>query len=252
LTPQLNREVAIAKRRQPLHQAVQEEIKAYIIRHSLGPGDPLPPETELAQQLGVGRNSIREAVKSLEAVGILEARPGSGLFVRGFSFAAILSNLPYGMAFRVRELTDLLEVRAYLEHATVERVLKSVTPGQLAKLRDLLEQMRQDAVRGAYSADDDRLFHQALYENIDNRLLVEIMDIFWVVLQQVQQHNPLPAPFDPIDTYRRHATIVEAIESNDVHAMWAAFHRQYIGIEARLQAFREYRSRMADSRTTPQ
>jgi DNA-binding FadR family transcriptional regulator len=235
----------------PLYQSVQEEIKSYIIRNSLGPGDPLPPEAELAQQLGVGRNSVREAVKSLEAVGILEARPGSGLFVRGFSFASILSNLPYGMAFRVKELTELLEIRAYLEHATVERVLNAATPEQLASLGSLLERMRQDAERGAYSADDDRLFHQMLYENIDNRLLVEIMDIFWVVLQQVQQHNPLPAPFDPMDTYQRHARIVEALEGRDVHAMWAAFHRQYIGIEARIRAFHAYRSRVADSRATP-
>jgi DNA-binding FadR family transcriptional regulator len=241
----------ITRRRQPLYRAAQEEIKAYIIHHSLGPGDPLPPEAELAQQLGIGRNSIREAVKALEAVGILEARPGSGLFVRGFSFAAILNNLPYGMAFRVKELTDLLEVRACLEHSTVERVLQFVTPEQLARLRDLLDRMRQDAERGAYSADDDRLFHQTLYENLENRLLVEIMDIFWVVLQQVQQHNPLPAPFDPMDTFRRHARIVEALASGDVHAMWAAFHRQYVGIEARIRAFQEYRSSTAAGSAAP-
>jgi DNA-binding FadR family transcriptional regulator len=251
LTIQLDRKTGITRRRQPLYQAAQEEIKAYIIRHSLGPGDPLPPETELAQQLGIGRNSVREAVRSLEAVGILETRQGSGLFVRGFSFSSILSNLPYGMVFQVKELTNILEVRSYLEHATVERVLKSATPEQLTRLHDLLERMRQEAERGAYSADDDRLFHQILYESVDNRLLVEIMDIFWVVLQQVQQHNPLPAPFDPMDTYRRHARIVEALENHDVQAMRAAFHRQYIGIEARLHAFHKHRSSIVESCTTP-
>ncbi len=73
------------KRPQFLYQAVQDEVKAYILEQSLMPGDALPPETELAEQLGVSRNSVREAIKSLETLGIVEARTGAGLFVRNFS-----------------------------------------------------------------------------------------------------------------------------------------------------------------------
>ncbi|HZQ05535.1 MAG TPA: GntR family transcriptional regulator, partial [Anaerolineae bacterium] len=87
------------KRRQLLYQTVQEEIKNYIIENELRAGDPLPTEGELARQLDISRNSVREAVKSLEALGILEARSGSGLFVRNFNFDSILDNLPYGIMF---------------------------------------------------------------------------------------------------------------------------------------------------------
>ncbi len=229
--------MGVLRRSQPLHAAAQEEIKSYIIRHSLRPGDPLPPETELAQRLGISRNSVREAVKSLEAVGVLETRPGSGLFVRGFSFDSILDNLPYGMMFDAKELSDLLEVRSYLEHATVERVMKMVSPEQLDRLHSVLDEMRVAAGEGAYSADDDRRFHQALYENVDNQILVRMMDIFWVVLQRVQQENAIPMPSDPMDTYSRHSKIVEALENRDVQAMRAAIHRQHVGIEARLKDF---------------
>jgi DNA-binding FadR family transcriptional regulator len=62
------------KRKQMLYQVVQDEVKSYILRNDLKAGDPLPPETELAQQLDVSRNSVREAVKGLEALGILETR----------------------------------------------------------------------------------------------------------------------------------------------------------------------------------
>ena len=65
-------------RGQLLYQAVQDEIKSYIVQYSLKPGDLLPPEAELAQQLGVSRNSVREAVKSLETLGIIESRPRHG------------------------------------------------------------------------------------------------------------------------------------------------------------------------------
>lgn len=242
-TPSVLR-AGVLKRKQSLYQVAQEEIKAYILRHSLKPGDPLPPESELAQRLGIGRNSVREAVKALEALGILETRQGSGLFVRGFSFDAILSNLPYSLVFQVKELTDLLEVRSYLEHATVERVLKGATPEQLAKLHGLLDRMRRDAEGGIYSAEDDRQFHQTLYENVDNRVLVGIMDVFWGLLLQVQQQqrDAIPEPSDPMDTYRRHAQIVQALEKRDVQAMRAAFHGQHVGIETRLRAYQEHRA----------
>src|SRR6266567_958567 len=97
-------------RKKLLYQAVQEEIKSYILKHRLVPGDAIPTEHELAQQLDISRNSVREAVKSLEALGILESRAGSGLYVRSFSFDSILNNLPYGLLFDLKVLMDLVEV----------------------------------------------------------------------------------------------------------------------------------------------
>src|SRR5690606_27853305 len=69
-----------------LHVTVQESLKQYIEDNRLKAGDPLPPETFLAQQLGVGRNSMREAIKALESLGIVETRRGVGVFVKEFSF----------------------------------------------------------------------------------------------------------------------------------------------------------------------
>src|SRR5262245_44382404 len=120
-------------RKEHLYKSVQEEIKAYILEHGLKAGDPLPPETELSQQLYVSRNSVREAVKSLEALGILEARPGAGLFVRAFSFDPLLENLGYGLLFDLKQLSDLLEVRALLEIGMVPRVVKMATPEQIRR-----------------------------------------------------------------------------------------------------------------------
>jgi DNA-binding FadR family transcriptional regulator len=81
--------------KQPLYKVVQEEIKSYIVRHELKPGDPIPNEMELIRMFGVSRTVIREAVKSLEALSILEVRAGSGLFLRNFSFDPIFDHLAY-------------------------------------------------------------------------------------------------------------------------------------------------------------
>src|SRR5262245_20091689 len=135
----------VLRRKEHLYKSVQEEIKDFIIEHALKPGDALPPETELSRQLNVSRNSVREAVKSLEALGILEARTGAGLFVSAFSFDPLLNNLGYGLLFDLKQLSDLLEIRILMECGMVERVVQSVTPEQLKRLRQVLARMREGA-----------------------------------------------------------------------------------------------------------
>jgi DNA-binding FadR family transcriptional regulator len=85
-------------RRLPLYRQAQEQLKLFIARRELRPGDPLPSEGALAEDLGMSRLVLREATKSLEALGIVEARHGEGVFVSAFSFEPILDNLPYGFA----------------------------------------------------------------------------------------------------------------------------------------------------------
>jgi DNA-binding FadR family transcriptional regulator len=85
-----------ALKRTPLLHQSQEEIKSYIVDHQLKPGDSVPSESELARLLNISRNSVREAVKSLKVPGIVESKPGSGLFVKDFSFGSIINNLPSG------------------------------------------------------------------------------------------------------------------------------------------------------------
>jgi DNA-binding FadR family transcriptional regulator len=223
------------RRKRLLYQLAQEEIKSYIIEHSLKPGDPLPPETDLAQQLGIGRNSVREAVKSLEALGILEARPGAGLFVRTFSFDSILDNLAYGLHFEIKRLADVLEVRYHIEYGMVPRVIESQTPEQLQRLRGMLAKMRTVAERGQYSAEYDETFHRLLHENDNNSVLLKILDIFWAIYRQAQEKVSMPEPADPLDTYQRHADLVQALEMRDIGAMQTAMARHRKGVDTRVR-----------------
>jgi DNA-binding FadR family transcriptional regulator len=227
------------KRKQLIYQVVQEEIKSYIVQNSLKPDDPLPPETEVAEQLGVSRNSVREAVKSLESLGIIEARPGAGLFVKDFSFSHLLDNMAYGMLFDIRQLSDILEVRFHLEYGMIQKAIGGVTPVQLERLHDLLRQMKSVAEAGGYSAEYDRAFHQILWENCGNALVGKIVDIFWGVFQQAQQRADIPPPVDPIDTYQRHVDITAALAQKDVPALQAAMVGHYIGIQTRLEQLQD-------------
>jgi DNA-binding FadR family transcriptional regulator len=191
-----------ALKRTPLAFQIQEAIKSYVLENQLRSGDALPSESEFARQLNTGRNSVREAVKSLEVLGIIETRRGSGLFVKAFTFDAIIDNLPYGLLFDVKNITDLIEVRAHLEYGMVNRVVQEVTPEQLETLDEILERMRSAAEEGRYSVEDDRAFHEALYVNVDNPVLLRVLAVGWLVVQRARELAHLSDPYDLHETVR--------------------------------------------------
>ncbi|MBI5929727.1 MAG: FadR family transcriptional regulator [Chloroflexi bacterium] len=226
------------KHRLPLYKVLQQEIKDYIVRNALKPGDQLPSEIELAHQLGVSRNSVREAVKALEMLDIVEGRSGAGLFVGSFSFNALLDSFGYGIMFNLTELSDILEVRFHVEYGMIPRAIEAVTPEQISDLRVIVDQMHSAAQVGSYSAEHDRLFHQTLWANVDNSVVGKILDVFWGIFYQARQQISLPEPRDLMRTYERHARILEALETRDIKTMQESMIFHYEGIKDRLKYIR--------------
>ena len=155
---------AMSLHRLPLYQQLQSLICGYITENKLRPDDPLPAEGDLAELFGVSRNSVREAVKSLQVLGVLVSRPGSGLFVGEFSFDPIVDNLPYAIVVDYRDLADLLEVRRTLEVGMVDQIVSSRTDEQIDELGEIIEKWKWAITKDneAYPADLDRAFHAAL------------------------------------------------------------------------------------------
>ncbi len=109
-----------------LSRAIQDQIKQYITERRLRPGDALPPETQLAADLGVSRGSVREAIKALESLGIVEVRHGNGIFVREFNFDSVLELLSYGLVFDRSKITEILQIRKWLEAAAIGEAVKLI------------------------------------------------------------------------------------------------------------------------------
>ncbi len=230
------------KRPQFLYQAVQDEVKAFIIEQALVPGDALPPETELAEQLGVSRNSVREAIKSLETLGIVEARTGAGLFVRNFSFDPLLENLAYGMMFDLKDLADILEVRFHIEHSMIDQAVAAVTDDQLEQFHAILERMQTILGQGKDYPEEDRLFHRTLWANVRNRSVGKIVDVFWMVFSQARQRTPIPSNPDPKEIYQWHEAIVDSLAARDIDAARVAIVQHYGNIQSVLEEMRVQRS----------
>src|SRR5688572_1855652 len=195
-----------------LHQATQQAIRHYIVANRLRPNDPLPPEGELAEQFGVSRTSVREAVKALESLGVLEARARVGLFVGSFSLDRVLDNLAYSLLVDRDSVVELLQVREHLEASFIPLVAARATPNQLRALRSVVDRMGACAVRGEAFVEEDRFFHRALYEPLRNQLLIKLVDVFWTVFRRLQQDALVEDDPDPVRAWEDHRRIVEALE----------------------------------------
>lgn len=216
-----------------LHHSVQAALREFIAANHLRPGDPLPSEGDLANQLGVSRNSVREAVKALESTGVVETRRGSGVFVASFSFETLLSHLPYAMMEDLRELSDLLQVRQVLETGLIGVALRAMTPERVSDLRRILDAMRERAQAGSGFPEQDRAFHAALLAGTGNGVVLGLLDIFWLAWNRAAETVDIRDP-DPLLTYRDHVAIVDAVEAGDEAAAADALRRHYDGILRRL------------------
>lgn len=216
-----------------VHLIAQERIREFILANRLAPQAPLPPEGELAKRLGISRNSVREAVKALASLGVVESRQGSGLFVGSFTFDALIDILPYGLHGDLSELRDFLAVRRLLETGMANTVIDLVDYEQLAALRGILDRMKSVAESGAAFPEEDRAFHLELNSRIGNRVITRLIDIFW------QAHHRAAASSDIVDhnpelTYMWHEAIYAALVSRQAEELRSTLDRHYDGIYERL------------------
>ncbi len=203
---------------QTLQEAVIKQLKEYILAAGLRAGDRLPTEEELARHLGVSRTAIREALRALEALGIITVRHGSGRYVQDFSFQPILDNLAYSIFYDVHTFEELLDVRAKLEAGFLEDAIEHMTQETIEKLRSIVKRMQDmidHNVPKEALLEEDISFHRTLYENVYNSLFIKLLDIFWHVQKQLRSRVSHEAE-DRSLFVKQHAALVDALEARDV------------------------------------
>jgi DNA-binding FadR family transcriptional regulator len=220
-----------------LQQAIQEQIKRFIIEQHLESGAELPGETEFASHLGVSRNAIREALKVLQTLDIVETRHGQGSFVGRFSLNALADGLAFRILFDVkrnlRTLRELLEVRQVLECGLVSRLAGQVTTEHLARLNDLVQAMNAKALQGQIFPEEDRAFHVALYQPIGNHLMLQILQAFWDAFHSVRDLLPgnVQSPIAAVEVHQR---IIDTLQAGDGSAAAEAMAAHFAEIQTRL------------------
>jgi DNA-binding FadR family transcriptional regulator len=214
-------------------------MKSYILERGLKAGDPLPNEQELMAQLGVGRHPLREAMKALQAVGIIEIRHGYGTYVGEVS----LQSLEDGLAFRMtqsmagdlKDVRDVLDVREALEVGMADRVIEHYRGEGLEQLGEIVETMEEMAERGETFAEQDLAFHRTLYQPLDNQLIIDLLSVFWRTFAEVNDRLP-GDHYTPADAARWHRNLLEAIRRDSAGDFTHAMKDHFTGIRVRFDA----------------
>lgn len=218
-------------------KALQDAIKRLIVERGLAPGSPLPTELELMRELGVSRNRLREAMKALQALGIVEIRHGYGTYVGSLSLAALAAGLEFRTSLSVtgdlRDVRDLLQVREVLETGLSPQVLAAADRLDDARLERAVATMEENAERGKHSPEADWLFHETLYEPLENALVTQLLQVFWSVFNKLSDQLSRTTE-DPRVTARWHRAILVALRARDAEALRVAMEEHFDGIRARL------------------
>ncbi|MFG1945345.1 FadR/GntR family transcriptional regulator [Nonomuraea sp. NPDC048826] len=215
-----------------------ERLKQYILHNRLRPGDALPTEAELCAAVGASRSSVREAIKTLTALDIVEVRHGHGTYVGGMSLAALVESLSFrGLLSRAddfRVLSELVEVRQTLEQGLAEAVIAALDEGVLDELDRLADEMDARARAGEAFIEQDRAFHLTLMKPLGNDLIIQLTAAFWDVHAIVAPAVPT-TPESVRETVAAHRAIARAARAQDPPAFAAAVAAHYAPVRGHLR-----------------
>jgi DNA-binding FadR family transcriptional regulator len=213
--------VAVENRR--LYRQIADQIAALIESGEYGIGERLPPERDLAKQLGVSRPSVREALIALEVEGFVEVRVGSGVYVMGSKSPAHADVLPADSG-----PFELIRARWLIEAECAALASKHATKAQVRAMEEALDQMAEDCRRGSMPLASDRQFHLRIAEASGNSALALVVKTLWdqrtgPLFLRLEHHFDTPALWTV--AIREHREILAAIARGDATASRAAMRR---------------------------
>lgn len=196
---------------------VYDQIRGMIQNGQLSPGEQLMPERELAELLGVGRSSIREALLKLECLGMVDQRHGEGTFVR--SSAENDLNPAFETFLKNHEsIYDLMEVRFVLEAWAASTAAERANPDQIAQMRSCLEEMAKAKLKGKIGYELNLEFHRLISVATHNTILIHVTNALSGWFQQVTAEVYVKMYEDPQIQdilFLQHQAIVTAIEKRN-------------------------------------
>lgn len=153
---------------------ILKEIDEIIMKDQLKPGDKLPSEREFAERLNVGRSSVREALRTLEILDLIETRRGEGTFLKNSGSERLVKYLAKYYLRDPKARQDVTETRRIIEVEAVRLACERITKEQEEKLLSFVQKSKERFIDGEIPVEEDYLFHKLLVESCHNRLLLNI------------------------------------------------------------------------------
>jgi GntR family transcriptional regulator, transcriptional repressor for pyruvate dehydrogenase complex len=222
-----------------LYHQIADQLRELIRREGFAVGSRLPPERELAQQLGVSRPSVREALIALEIAGCVEVRMGAGIYVRG-------GDQVQGTTGLGESPLQLMEARIVVEGGAMPQACVRATPAGLAAVKAAVEAMRAAIAAGQSALDADRRFHLAVAALSGNVVLERLVGELFN-----GRYSPMSLQLSArADTHQNwhdalveHERVLKALEQQDalgaqtaMRAHLMAAHERWVGNSLKVEA----------------
>ncbi len=220
--------------RATLPQEIVKALTDLIMKGAWKPGDMIPSEKELALRFQVGRSTIREAVKSLAVLGVLEARAGEGSFVREATSELLSGAFRWGLLLGERNLDDLVDVRVLVEVECTRRAAEDGGAETRDQLRASLMDMRASGTDHEAFMESDTRFHLAIAQAARNPIFENIGATIQSMVR-IWYPKTYYIPETKGRTIEEHLAIADAIERHDVPAAAEAMRSHLIQAGSRLR-----------------
>jgi len=212
-----------AVRRDKVYEGVAKQIERLILK-KLQPGDKLPSERELADLLRVSRSSIRDAIRSLELMGMVEPRQGAGTIVREISSDAVVNPLAKALKRKEEAIAELLDFRLMLEPQLAARAATRGSAEEITEMEEILERQEKKMRAGESTVSEDSEFHYAIALASGNSVVLKVLDTLMDLLRDSRERS-LQVEGRQHKSVAGHRRILSAIKKHDSDAAKMAMRR---------------------------
>jgi len=174
--------------RNRVYTEVARQLQDRIV-NKLKPGDMLPPERELIKTFGVSRGSIRDAIRSLEALGLLEPRQGVGTVVRDLSSDSVVTPVANVLLQKRKLISELLDVRMIIEPPLARRAALHATAEQIGELEAILSRQAEKLQADEPATEEDSTFHYTIALAADNSVMLKLVHVLMDLLRETRERS---------------------------------------------------------------
>ena len=218
-----------AIRKNKVYEEVARQIERLILK-KLRPGDKLPSERELAELLQVSRSSIRDAIRGLELMGLVEPRQGAGTIVREVSADSLINPFANALKHKQVVVAELLDFRKMLEPPLAARAATHASAEEILEMEEILQRQEDRLARGETTVAEDAEFHYSVALASDNNVVLKVLDILMDLLRETRERS-LQVEGRPKKSLAGHRRILASIKRRDAEAANAAMRRHIEDVE---------------------
>lgn len=197
---------------------IVKQLRSLIFSGKLRPGEKLPPERELAKSLNVSRVSLREALNSLQGMGLIEIQQGNRTFVRPITTRSIYDPLVSFCKESPQNFLQVFEIRKILDIGSVSLAAERAKPKQITKLEMIVSQMEDDLRNNRLGAKPDLDFHLEIVKATENQAYNHLATTVYDLLQEemrIAWGGIFNNPASKKALLAQHIRIIESIKSQD-------------------------------------